>query len=239
MSMRLRQCVFPLSVLLLLACFAPLRAQQPANGKSEVEFSCLVLEPLSIPAVFYRDGKTWLPLEFTPGSRSRIYNLKENNVLELFTAVTDADGKTTYNLAGKAPLVEATRRMLFVIEPASQASVLPLSVFGVDDSLDAFPPGTLRFFNFSALQLQVKFGGQTSSIPAGEIKAVKSNVTQDGGLLPIFISEAGRKIIFENRIFAQPDVRDLVFIKPPAGQGMAPRVKFVSEVIPAKSPVQP
>lgn len=227
-------------VVLLAACPVPLRAQSaPAGGKPAAEFSCLIWEPLPITAVFYRNGKEVVPLELSPGNRSRLYPLKETTGLELYTVVTGPDGKATYKLVGKAPLVAGTRRMLFLIEPVPQATELPLKIVGVDDSLDAFPPGTFRFFNFSALPLQVRFGGQTDSLPVDEVKVVRSNVPLNGGLLPIYISDINRKTLFENRIIAQPDLREMVFIRPPARPGASPKVKFVTEPIPAKPPTDP
>ncbi len=54
-----------------------------------------------------------------------------------------------------------------------------------------FPPGTLRFFNFSNTTPQVKFGGQVCQLTKGESTVVKSNVPDQGGLIVCFAKEPG------------------------------------------------
>ena len=222
-------------VFLLAACPVFLRAQ-PAPAKPAVEFSCLVWEPLPLPAVYYRDGKSYLPLEFSPGSRSQLYPLKEGTDLELSVKEVGADGAATYKLVGKAPLVAGTRRMLFIIDPAPEPADLPLAIFGVDDGLDVFPPGTFRFANFTAAPLQVKFGGQTTKLPARAISVVKSDVPENGGFLPFLIGDANGKTVFETRLFGQPTGRDMVFIAPPAKPAGRLSVKLLPQIIPPAPP---
>lgn len=224
-----------ISVLLLAASPTLLRAQA-AIAKPAVEFSCLVWEPLPVPEVFYLDGKSILPLEFSPGNRSNLYSLKESAALELYVKEAGADGAVSYKLVGKSPLVAGTRRMLFVIEPAKQSAGLPLTIFGMDDALDSFPPGTFKFLNFSKSALQVKFGGQTTPLPAGKISVVKSNVPKLGGFLPFMVGDAHGKIIFETRLFSQPTGREIVFIGPPAKPNGPPRLKFLPQIIPPEPP---
>ena len=228
-------CLFTVCILTLVGCPALLRAQD-APGTPGVEFSCVVWEMPSISKVLYRDGKHYLPLEFSLGNRSQLYPLKESAALELYEMAVGADGKTTYKLVGKAPMVAGARRMLFLIDQVANSSGLPLRVFGVNDALDVFPPGTFRFVNFSSAGLQVKFGGQTNKLPAGEMSVVKSNVSQKGGFLPFFLGDANGKIIFETRLFGQPTGRDMVLIGPPAKPGAEPMVKFLTEIIPPAPP---
>lgn len=222
-------------LLLMLACPLHLRAQSAA-AKPTVEFCGVVWEPLPIPAVFYRDGKSFLPLEFFPGSRSQLYPLKEGNALELFEKVTAADGAVTYKLVGKAPLVAGARRMLFLVDPVANASGLPLRLYGVNDALDVFPPGTIRFFNFSTAELQVKFAGQVSKLPAGRMSLVKSNVSENGGFIPFLIGDPKGKVIFETRLFSQPTGRDMVFISAPAQPGGRVLVKVLPQLIAPEPP---
>jgi hypothetical protein len=201
-----------------------------------MEFSCVVWQQLPIIPVFYRDGKNYLPLEFSLGNRSQLYPLNEAVTLELYEKTVGADGATTYKLVGKAHVVAGTRRMLFLIDPVSNSTGLPLRVFGVNDALDVFPPGTFRFVNFSTTALQVKFGGQIHKLPAGEMSVIKSNVSEKGGFLPFFIGDASGKIVFETRLFGQPTGRDMVFIGPPTKPEGEPMVKFLTEIIPPAPP---
>ena len=221
----------------MLACPLHLHAQSTA-AKPTVEFCCVVWEPLPITAVFYRDGKSYLPLEFFPGNRSQLYPLKDGNALELFEKVTAADGELTYKLVGKAPLVAGARRMLFLVDPVANASGLPLRLYGVNDALDVFPPGTIRFFNFSTADLQVKFAGHVSKLPAGKMSLVKSNVSEKGGFIPFLIGDPKGEVVFETRLFSQPTGRDMVFISAPAQPGGRVLVKVLPQLI-APEPPQP
>jgi hypothetical protein len=222
--------------ILLLAGCPPLLRAQSAPGKPAVEFSCVVWQQLPISAILYRDGKSYLPLEFSLGNRSQLYPLKEAVTLELYEKTVGADGATTYKLVGKAPLVAGARRMMFLIDPVPNSTGLPLRVYGVNDALDVFPPGSFRFVNFSTAEMQVKFGGQIHKLPAGEMAVIKSNVSEKGGFLPFFMGDATGKIVFETRLFGQPTGRDMVFIGPPATPGGEPMVKFLTEIIPPAPP---
>lgn len=219
----------------MLACPQQMHAQSAA-AKPAVEFCCVIWEPLPITAVFYRDGKSFLPLEFSPGNRSRYYPLKDGNALELFEKVTAADGELTYKLVGETPLIASARRMLFLVNPVPNATGLPLRLYGVNDALDVFPPGTIRFFNFSPTQLQVKFAGQASKLPAGEMSLVKSNASENGGFIPFLIGNPKGEVIFETRLFSQPTGRDMVFIGAPAKPGERVLVKVLPQLIAPEPP---
>ena len=216
-----------------------LQAKDESPGHSgSIQFSCAVWEKLSYPELFYRDGKSYLPLEFFPGNRSQLYPLKDGNALELYEKVTTEDGEVTYQLVGKAPLVAGARRMLFLVDPVANASRLPLKLYGVNDALDVFPPGTMRFFNFSPTELQVKFAGQVSKLTAGGMSLVKSNVSEKGGFIPFLIGDPKGAVVFETRLFSQPTGRDMVFISPPAQPGGRVLVKVLPQLI-APEPPQP
>ncbi len=201
-----------------------------------MEFCCVVWEPLPITAVFYRDGKSYLPLEFFPGNRSQLYPLKEAGPLELYEKAVDKDGELIYKLVGKAPLVAGARRMLFLIDPVRNATGFPLRLFGVNDALDVFPPGTMRFFNFSPAELQVKFAGQASKLPAGGMTLLKSNVSEKGGFIPFLIGDLKGEVVFETRLFSQPTGRDMVFIGAPATPGGRLPVKVLPQLIAPEPP---
>ena len=212
-----------------------LHAQFSAE-KSTAEFCGVVWEPLPIAAIFYRDGKNYLPLEFSPGSRSQFYPLKDGNALELFEKVTAADGAFTYKLVGKAPLVAGARQMLFLVAYVPNNAELPLRLYGVNDALDVFPPGTFRFFNFSNAELQVKFAGQATRLPAGEMSLVKSNVPENGGFIPFLIGGPKGEVVFETRLFSQPTGRDMVFIGAPSQPGGRVLVKVLPQIIAPEPP---
>lgn len=228
-----------LVALLPLATPIELKAKgEDSGGAGVIKFSCLAWEPLSIPELFYRDGKDYLPLELAPGNRSQLYPMKSGNTLELYVKIDGVDGISPYKLVGKAPWLEGARRMLFLVDPVSNSSGMPLRILGVNDALDVFPPGTFRFLNFSNATLHVKFAGQVHKLPVGEITVVKSNVSEKGGFLPFQMSDSNGKTIFETRLFSQPSGREMVFIGNPAEPVELPRVKFVTEIIPPE-PLKP
>jgi len=237
MMIRIRlRFLFASCAFLLVSCPASLRAQ--ASGKPTVEFCCVVWDPLPMTAVFYRDGKNYLPLEFSPGSRSPCYPLKEAGPLELYEKSASAEGASTYKLLGKAPLVAGAWQMLFLIDSVPNSTGLPLRLFGVNDALDVFPTGTIRFFNFSTAALQVKLGEQVSKLPAGEMSVVTTNVTKNGGFIPFLIGNPRGETVFETRLFSQPTGRDMVFIGAPAQPGGRTLVKVLPQLI-APEPPQP
>ena len=222
-------------ILLLTVSPTPLRAQSDTD-RTAVEFCCVVWEPLPITEVFYQDGESYLPMEFSPGERSKLYPLKKAGVLKIYQKKTSADGALRYILVGRARLVPKTQRMLFVIAPLPDTTGLPLGLYGVDDSLDAFPPGTSRFFNFSTAALQVKFGGKTSKLPAGEVTVVQSDVSKSGGFIPFLIGDLNGEVVFETRLFSQPTGRDMVFISAPAKPGGRVLVKLLPQLVSPEPP---
>lgn len=209
---------------------------EDSGDSGAVEFSCAVWEKLSYPELFYRDGKSYLPLELSPGNRSKLYPKKEGDGLELYDKVAGADGAIAYKLLGKKPWVAGARRMLFLVDPVPNATGLPLRLFGVNDALDVFPPGTFRFFNFSTAELHVKFGGQVSKLPAGGMSLVKSNVSENGGFIPFLIGDPKGETVFETRLFSQPTGRDMVFIGPPAQPGGRVLVKLLPQLVAPEPP---
>ncbi len=236
MNRRLPKFTNALCLYLLSMTCAGLLNATPVSGKTDIEFSCLVWEPLSIQEVFYLDGKKYIPIEFSPGTRSKIYPLAESINFELYRREADPSGAMAYKLIGRAPRVAGTRRMLFMIEPHPTPTDLPLKIQGVDDALKAFPPGTYRFVNSSNAVLQVKFGGQTNRLPAKEIILVNSNVPKRGGFLPFMILNTNGQAIFETRIFSQPTGRNMVFISPPSQPGERVRIKMLPQLLGAQLP---
>ena len=212
---------------------------EPTNAKPSIKFSCAVWDPLPNPEIFYRDGKSFLPIQFMPGRRSELYPLKESSGLELYEKAVGPDGTIVHKLIGKAPLVTGARQALFLVDPTPTAAGLPLTILGINDTLDIFPPGTFRFFNFCPAELRVKFVGQVSKLAAREDTVVKSNVSKKGGFLPFIIEDSAGNIIFQTRLFGQPYDRKMVFISPPANGAKLPKIKFLTEMVPPAPPPPP
>lgn len=234
--------VFFAACVLLLDC--SLLAQQANEGKGDpgrksgLVFSCVALGEIPDEALFYRDGENYMPLELFPGTRSAPMPLRNPGVFSLFVA-EEADEKTTYREVGRSSLIPGTRKLLFLLDEVSGTSELKLRIVAIDDSLDAFPAGSFRFFNLTSMRLQVKLAGQVSGIDAGKEEVVRSHVDENGAFVPFLIGDPKGKVIFETRLFGQPTGREMVFIGKPAKPGEMPKVKFLTQIIPRKLPVSP
>lgn len=221
---------------LMFVIFPALSRAQTVTEKSGVEFSCLVWDPLPMPEIFYLDGNDYMPLAFSLGNRSQPYPLKQATAFELYVKDAGEEGGTSYKLVGKAPLAAGSRQMLLVIIPAMGTGALPLRLMAVDDSMEAFPPGSFKFLNFSKDALQVKFGGRITGMPPGEIRIVKANIPEKGGFMPFMIGDSQGKIVFETRLFGQPAGREMVFIGNASEPEGLPKVMFLTQVIPPPPP---
>jgi len=232
---RFRKVVF---LLILVAIVPPVRAQTP-QASSSLKFSCVIWNNLSYPTILYRQQNTYLPITLYPQNRSMQYPLAGEKNLNLYIPQVQPDGKPGYRLMGTAPVIPGVKRMLFIIEEKNDASGLPLSLFGLDDSLDTFPAGAFRFFNFTDLPLQISFGGTTTALVPKAITVVPSEVSPSGGFVPLVIQNKAGKIVFQTRAFGEPTGREMVFVEPPTGPMGAYSVKFITELLPQKLPPIP
>lgn len=226
--------------ILLSATPAMLDAKEPVSASPGIfEFSCVGWDHLPSPELFYRQGNKYLPIQLSSGQRSQVYTLKDAHALELFIQKeSPADGGKPdspdhYELAGLAPLLEGTKRMLFLIEAKEDSNGLGLQLRGMDDSLESFPAGSFRFINLTPNFLMIEFGGATHELPEGEAKVVAPDLDATGGFVPVIIKDAEGRNILENRFFAQRTGRELVVISPPAEGRTEMSLKFLSDVIPA------
>jgi hypothetical protein len=195
------------------------------------QFSCVVWKDLPYPELLYRQGEEFLPLELPPRQRSQMYPLKGQEVLELYVAKDMPDGKPGHELVGKAALRPETGRMLFMIQESEDKAALPLSVYGLDDSLKGFPMGSFRFLNFTKIPLQVEIAGVTDNLPPARDKVVTPDIPKLGGFLPFYIRDAKGNIGFQTRLFGQPRGRKMVIIVPPKNESENLAVLFLPEII--------
>lgn len=236
-----------LAAVLAILPLAPPAAVQAGERESAdpqtVEFSCVAWDSLPFPELFFREGKEYLPIKLTGGQRSPTYHLRDAHALEVFVrkekaaAGGEAASSDSYKLAGLAPLLEGSIRMLFLIEPTKEtdknSSPLPLQLRGMDDSQEAFPAGSFRFINLTPDLLRVEFGGANHDLPEGGAIVLKPDLSAAGGFLPVILTNEEGRIVLENRFFAQRMGRELVIISPPDEGRKELKVKFLSDVIPA------
>ncbi len=227
----LRACL----ILLFLGISPPVLASEE-DGTAH--FSCSPWQKLTETNLLYRVGKDYLPIAISGfTNRSQLYPLKGMAELELYILAVDDEGVETYKLMGKAAFPDGTNRALFFIDEKKTKEGLPLTVFGMDDSLKSFPPGTFRFFNFTPKRMHIAFGGKVRKLNPNGVKTVKANASDNGEFIPFLIEDiASKKVIYETRLIGQPSGRNMVFIGSPSNPGSNVTVKFLSEVVPPAPP---
>ncbi|MGB6222282.1 MAG: hypothetical protein WBG04_14735 [Haloferula sp.] len=187
---------------------------------------------LSFSQLFYREGKKYLPLSVVANNRSAPVPLKGMNSLELFIEHVGSDDVRSYKLVGKSALPKGAELALFFIFERSSAGALPLTLKGIDDSMDVFPPGSFRFANFTKIPLKLRFGTTNGNIKPGGFTVVKSNVEAAGGFLPLWLTTSTGKKVYENRLWSQLSGRDMLFIGPPPRPGGTVSVMLLPQVVP-------
>ena len=207
-----------LALFFLVLTPKPLKAQLE-EPKRQIEFSCVSWEKLSYSELFYRYGREFLPLKIRPRNRSDLYPIKPKAAFEIYTRETNENDEISFKLVGQSTLPAGTKRVLFFISDSVSGEELPLKVKGIDDSLEAFPPSSFRFVNFTRIPLQVVFDGDKSVIAPKKMTVVKFKTSSDGGLLPFYIKNSLGAILYENRLFSTPNGRDMIFINPPKTKG--------------------
>eukprot|EP00903_Cladosiphon_okamuranus_P003967 g3965.t1 len=205
---------------------------EAAPGKPSFRFSCVSFAPLGITDLHYREGKNYLPLTVAKGTRSTPVPLRGMEALEIHVPFTGEDGTPGYKLVGKAPLPKGTNLALFFVHEKPAPGGLPLTLSGIDDSLETFPPGTFRFANLTNVPLRVRFGGTNSAIRAGDMTVVESKVGPGGGFLPLWVIDDKGNKVYENRLWSQVSGRDMFFIGPPPRPGAMVSVMLLPQIIP-------
>ena len=232
-----------LFALIFLALPVALQAKDGSPSHSgSIQFSCVALQKLAYPELFYHCGGGYLPIEISVGQRSKAYPFKGVEAMEWFIRKTtvagaiDSSAPPEYERVGTAPLLPDVKRILFLIDAKRDANGLPLRVLAIDDSLETFPASCYRFLNQTPGLLRIEFGGATHDLPPGVLKVVTPELPEAGGFLPVIIKNEQGRILLENRFLAQRTVRELVIIGPPAEGLTEIAIQSISEIIPASPP---
>ncbi|MEP2774489.1 MAG: hypothetical protein ABJQ29_15315 [Luteolibacter sp.] len=222
----------PTVIFLLAACLAFFAHAQEESKKLGVTFTCLLLEELPVEQIFYKEGKSYLPLEFKKGKRSEAYSLRSNKVFELYVSEVNEDGDSFFKPVGSSALVAGSRKILFIIAPGNSESGLPLRIIGLDDSLEGFPPGSFRFVNFTDTELLVKVRDKVTRLESGEITVADSESSEDGGLVPVTFGNSKGETLHFTRLYSHSRSREMVFI----GKSKDPKRKFQFMFVPQNVP---
>ena len=215
-----------------LLCSSGLLQAQEQDKQRGIQFSCMLWDGPLTEKIYYRDGDTFNHVVPFTGSRSLPHILEKSKEFALYVENKEAKEKELpYKLVGKAALLPGVKQILFILFLKQTEGELEIRILALDDSLNGFPAGTFRFANFSKSELLVKFAGATKKIPSREMTIMKSGVKKEGGVIPFLIGNEQGKKIFETRLFAQLNGREIVFIGPPKKEGGLPSVRFLPQLL--------
>ena len=232
------------SILLLFAGFllcGYVGAQD--QKKKGIQFSCMLWSGPLPEKIYYQDGEDYREVIPFTSSRSLPHQLEKSTQFRLFTMseVDGEDEEPVYTLVGQTALLPGVQRILFILFPTEDdaSKALEIRIMALDDTLNGFPPGSFRFVNFSGSDLLVKFAGIIKKIPTQQITLMQSKIGKLGGLVPFMLGDNEGQKIFETRLFAQPNGREIVFIGKPKEVGGLPKVRFLPQLLPQKLPPIP
>lgn len=207
-----------------------INAQETKSG-SKLQFSCVAWDNLSATEIFYRNGKSLIPIKLYKGKRSSLYSLRKTSTFQLYIPSEEEDG-LGYKVVGEVRIPEATNRLLFLIEEKKSSNgELSLNLRAIDDSTKVFPSGSFRFLNLTPIPLKVDFDGKVESIKPKAMTLIKPNLKKSLGLIPFFIKTNDGAVHYTNRLFAQSDGREMVFITPPKKGKKRLFIKFLSDTV--------
>lgn len=167
-----------LGLLTLLLSVAPLNAQSASRAEENslrVNFSVFSLKRLSDIHYLLGDRIGAAPLTFYSSDRSPIYTYEGLNPIVFYRetpAPTDLDPNAVKRTkVGEISLPHPGGDYLFIFFPNSNAENENYRIYPMDDSTNALPYGSVRFFNASSQQLVGKLGKDRISLGPGPSKA--------------------------------------------------------------------
>jgi len=199
---------------------------------SAIEFSCVTWDKIGKDQeLYYRDGLDYQRVDIGYKRRSKLQELSAGHAhLEIYEKVATSDGGLEFRAVGRGANIAGTSRVLFFIKLASDDQQR-MSVFGIDDSIAAFPVGAFRFLNTTNEPLQVLLNESKGSVPARGMTVIRPDVPELGGFMPVYIGDSEDNVIFESRFYAQPRGRKLVIIRSPETPDSKIRLRFLSEIV--------
>jgi hypothetical protein len=199
---------------------------KPYKGKA---FTAIALSEIPYENLYYRNGTKFIEIIWKKGRRSDPYPLSEATSLELF--IDHDDPKKPYLLVGKASLVPGTKKMLYFVgqNSSDKEGQLPLKLYGIDDSLTAFPDSSYRFINFAPVPLVVDFNKKRFAVKPGQPKVQKVSLSEAGEFTPFVVRTSKGKVLGGTRLFSHASNREMVLIFPPKKDSKRMDIRFFSD----------
>jgi len=216
-----------LGLLTLLLCVASLNAQSVSRVEEtpvRVNFSVFSLMRLSDIHYFLGDRTGGAPLTFYSSDRSPVYTYEGLNPIVFYRetpAPTDLDPNVVKRTKiGEISIPHPGGDYLFIFFPNLNAENESYIIYPMDDSTNALPFGSVRFFNASSQQLVGKLDKDRISLGTGPSKAYPlsgSNHSLTFG----FKHEGKYHISYQSPFQLGPRSRGIFMVSPPFIKGSA------------------
>lgn len=223
----------PFYLVFILSLFTHLcGAKEYDIEKAKKTFTCFTFTKIDKPTLFFKYKKDFYPIQFSVNTRSRLYPLDKGELFTVFTEKRTEENKIEYIPYAQVTIPSNKGRVLFIFIPVEDQ---PHKIIGIDDSLENFPPGSFKFYNFTKNHTKSSIDGIKSTISPNDVSIVKPRISSNGGMLPFFLG-VGNEIVYETRLWTQPNDRQMIFIFPETRKTKRRpvRVQFLSELIAPK-----
>ena len=218
------------SLLCLYGMLVMVGSAQEADKKGLV-CTALALEPLKEKELYYRDGKKLLPFTYKKAKRGPELALSvPTSKFELYRKGEEGvDGRPSYEMVGSCDLPGGTKSVFLLVTNAREGAERSILIKAYDDSLTGFPPGSMRFANFSQQNLKVEINGKESPIRRGALTVVKVRAPQDGGYVPVTFYNSAMEEVHFTKMYSQSRARKLVFITSTTNARRPFKFSFITE----------
>jgi len=231
---------FSATVAVLLLSTDSLAAQDPTEDEDEIvrfDFRTYPVLSATPTGLFYqaKPGE-FAPLRFRPFERSiETFSYEGNPRFALYRKEESPEGPIWIPVAQAEMPEDRGPFLLFVLPPDDPESGAEFRLEAIDDSLDALPPDTVSFLNFTPVPLVGVFDVSEIRLPPG----FTGPISLDGKLgdpllvgLAVRNAETMRKVL-QNRWTFYPNHRNLILLLPPTGNdGLRIRAYQLSDFVP-------
>jgi len=188
-----------LRLTLLLSAAAPLFAE-------DVKFTAVSLGD-SLPDIEYKTGTKTEKFTIPSFSRSELKTYSGKALLDFYITV-EKNGKKEKIRFAEVTLPEKTSQLLLVFSPQSDGTA---KVQALDDTQEAMPRGSTRFYNATALTIAIKYNADTMVLPPYQQKIVSAPPPQV--VLQVAYQQQGRWLRgCGNVVATDNDMRQTIFI---------------------------
>lgn len=195
--------------ILVLICCVRVLAQENTIA---VEFTTLSWERTDDTIFFQSSGSSPESITLNTRMRSGPYRYIGQNPIVFFTESENADGESIH-----VPVATVTiplgmqHALLFFVRPNDKSR---MTVYVMDDSPKAFPPGSVRFFNMTDRDLGVLFNDEKIPMHPRDVKTIAvSGEPMRANLAILAIRDEALRDIYHAQWGHSNRSRYLVFIK--------------------------